>query len=94
MIELADALVALLEGLPGPGAPIQVTGASFDVPLEVRPRVVNGRLTFLASLPQSRFRSGVMSPVQRAHIEVGLEDQREVGAPSGEVGNDDATRVR
>jgi hypothetical protein len=71
VIPFADTLVALVESLvPPKGSGLTVSAAKLDVPLEGW--VVQGREKpiFLASVPHTRWTSGVLPPVQVAHVHV------------------------
>jgi hypothetical protein len=74
--ELSQTLVGLVGHLAPPeGSGLRVTELELDVPLEALVMVVDGRLTFCARVPHSRWRSGVLPPVQRGRLRL-VEDDR------------------
>ena len=83
-IELADTLAALVDGLPGPEqAGVVVATVEIDLPLEVRAVVEGGRFVFFAAPPHTRFRAGLLPPVQRSRLVV----EAVPGGPVAEAGS-------
>jgi hypothetical protein len=69
VIQLADTLVALADGVAAADAPgLIVESAKFDVPLEGRVVDVRGTPTFFAQVPHTRWRSGVLPAVHVARF--------------------------
>ena len=87
-IELADTLLALLEGcVAAPGAGLVVTDVLLDVPMEVAGVVERDQLVFFAALPHTRWKSGVLPAVHRATLRVevtaaGDDQAAERGGPA------------
>ena len=80
--ELADTLIELTRGLDqAHAAGMSVTDLDIELPLEVTAAVAEGKLVFLASPPHSRWRSGVLPPVHRAHLRVTVGEATEPAAP-------------
>jgi hypothetical protein len=77
---LAATLVALIESLQPPeGSGLVVEQASLDVPLEGRVDVTPDGLVFNATLPHTRWQSGLLPAVHTAHLDVappGASDER------------------
>jgi hypothetical protein len=72
LIPLAETLVGLVESLEAPrGSGIEVTSATIDVPLEGRVVLAHGAPVFHATLPHTRWRSGLLPPVHVAHLVIG-----------------------
>jgi len=68
-IELADTLIALLEAMEAPpGLGLSVVEASLEMPMEVLGIEVGGRLVFYAAPAHSRWKSGVLMPLQRSAL--------------------------
>ena len=71
MIPLADTLVAFVDGLAAADAPgLIVESATLEVPLEGRVAEADGKPTFFAQVPHTRWRSGVLPAVNLAHFHV------------------------
>jgi hypothetical protein len=71
MIPFGDTLEALVESLTAAAAPgLVVESATMDVPLEGRVVRVDGTPTFFASVPHTRWRSGVLPAVHVAHLRI------------------------
>jgi hypothetical protein len=79
MIPLAETLAGLVESLDVPeGSGITVTSATIDVPLEGRVILSRGTPVFHATLPHTRWRSGLLPAVHVAHLgiaEASIEDE-------------------
>jgi len=79
VIPLADTLLALVDSLELPeGSGLAITSATLDVPLEGRVVPMRGAPVFLAAVPHTRWRSGVLPAVHLAHFglaEVPTEDE-------------------
>jgi hypothetical protein len=79
MRQLADTLVGLVESVVEPDSSLlTITSATIDVPLEGSVMLAHGSPVFHAALPHTRWRSGLLPPVHRAHLEVGnpfIEDE-------------------
>jgi hypothetical protein len=72
---LATTLVALVESLQAPaGSGLVVERASLDVPLEGRVDATLDGPVFYATLPHTRWRSGLLPAVHLAHLDVGLPE--------------------
>ncbi len=83
--ELADTLLALIEGITPPeGSGLVVTEAWFEVPLEVGSGLQKGEVIFYGSVPHSRWVSGVLPPVHLSRLRVALLE----GAQGLEVSGD------
>jgi hypothetical protein len=69
VIPLFETLVALVESLEtSEGSGLVVESATMDVPLEGRvARTTTGPL-FLAGVPHTRWRSGILPPLHVAHL--------------------------
>jgi hypothetical protein len=76
---LAETLFGLVESVEEPESSLlAITSATIDVPLEGRVVLAHGSAVFHATLPHTRWRSGLLPPVHRAHIEIGqasIEDE-------------------
>ena len=71
MIPLADTLEALVDSLTTADARgLAVESATMDVPLEGRVVRLAGVPTFFASVPHTRWRSGVLPAVHVAHLSI------------------------
>lgn len=71
--ELADTLIALVEGVePPPGSGLVVTQVELDVPLEVTSGWERGEIVFFGRPPHSRWQAGVLPPVHWGHLRVEL----------------------
>jgi hypothetical protein len=72
LIPLSETLFGLVESLETPrGSGIEVTSAKIDVPLEGRVVLAHGVPVFHATLPHTRWRSGLLPPVHVAHLVIG-----------------------
>jgi hypothetical protein len=82
-LELHETLTAFATAVePPPSAELRVTEAEFDLPLEISTTTVRGRLAVLASLPHTRWRTGVLPRLQRASLRVELLPDAEEGHAS------------
>jgi hypothetical protein len=69
--ELADTLIALIEGLIGPpGSGLVVTEGEVELPLEVQEVVRDGRLIVTGGPPHTRWKSGVLPRVHLGRVRV------------------------
>jgi hypothetical protein len=74
-IELADTLIALVEGIEAPpGTGLFVTEAELEVPMEVSGVLINNSMVFFAAPPHTRWKSGVLPQVHRAVLRVELAE--------------------
>ena len=74
-IELADTLIALVEGIEAPpGMGLYVTEAELEVPMEVSGMLINNAMVFFAAPPHTRWKSGVLPQVHRAVLRVELAE--------------------
>ena len=82
--ELAETLIELTRTLDwAHGAGMSVTDLDIELPLEVTVATAGGKLVFLASPPHSRWRSGVLPPVHRAHLRVNALEATAADGPGG-----------
>jgi hypothetical protein len=73
--ELADTLIALVDGIePPPGAGLFVTEALLEVPLEVAGAVENEKLIFYAAPPHTRWISGILPAIHRTILRIEFQD--------------------
>jgi hypothetical protein len=71
VIPLFRTLVALVESVDvAAGSGLRVESVSIDVPLEGRVVAGRGAPVFLAHLPHTRWRSGLLPPVHVAHLDI------------------------
>ena len=78
-IELADTLIALVEGIsPPPALGMVVTEAVMEVPMEVSGVLVHDSMVFFAAPPHTRWKSGVLPPVHRTVLRVELVEEGEI----------------
>lgn len=70
-IELADTLLALMEGIEPPvGSRLSVSEAILEIPMEVVGAVRGDELVFYGAPPHTRWKSGVLPPVHRTVLRV------------------------
>ena len=73
--ELADTLIALVEGLfPPAGSGLVVTEAELEIPLEVQAGRRNDDLIFFGNPPHTRWVSGVLPQTHMVRIQVALAE--------------------
>jgi hypothetical protein len=81
-IELAETLVALVEGIEPPqDSGLVVTEAVMEVPMEVSGVLINDSMVFFAAPPHTRWKSGVLPTVHRTVLRIELVEN---GESSGE----------
>ncbi len=67
--ELSETILALVEGFDAPAnSGLLITDVLIDLPLEVSSAMQHGDLTFFASPPFTRFKSGVLPTVHTSHL--------------------------
>lgn len=79
-IELADTLIALVEGIsPPPSLGMVVTEAEMEVPMEVSGVLIHDSMVFFAAPPHTRWKSGVLPTVHRTVLRIELVEEGEFG---------------
>lgn len=74
--ELSETLAALVESLePPPGSGIVLTDARLRVPLEVQTAQREGALVFYGRVAHTRWRWGVLPPLQSSDLHVVLVEE-------------------
>lgn len=75
-IELAETLIALVEGIePPPDTGLFVTEAVMEVPMEVNGVMINDSMVFFAAPPHTRWKSGVLPQIHRTVLRIELVEE-------------------
>jgi hypothetical protein len=73
--ELSAALEQVIHAIvDASSAPVVITDAEIDFPLEVAAATRHGKLVFFGSAPHTRWVSGVLPDVHMARLRVGVMD--------------------
>ena len=85
-IQLAETLIALLEGIEPPDeSGLIVTEAEMDVPMEVSGVLIHDSMVFFAAPPHTRWKSGVLPQIHRATLRVELVEGADDFRAGGEA---------
>ena len=74
-IELADTLLALVEGITPPsGSGLFITEALLEIPMEITGASQDDRLVFFAAPPHTKWITGVLPPIHKTLLRVEITD--------------------